>query len=120
MPKFEKSKPETIELIAELTKTIKCDKRTMFGYPCYFLNGNMFTGLFGDQVFFRLPVADQEKLKKKYPLLSVFEPIKGRAMKEYLSVSEGLKTEKSDLKKLLSLSYEYASSLPKKKKKEKK
>jgi len=66
--------------------------RPMFGNIAAFVNGNMFSGLFGSQVFVRLP--EQERAE----LLAVegagpFEPMEGRRMKEYVSLPEAWRSE---------------------------
>jgi len=34
----------------------------MFGYPAYFINGNMFVGVFADKLFLRLSDSDIAKI----------------------------------------------------------
>jgi hypothetical protein len=47
--------PEALkERIESLMQGVECEKRPMFGYPAYFINKNIFAGLFGDKVFLRL------------------------------------------------------------------
>lgn len=55
----------------------------MFGYPCAFVGGNMFMGLFEDRMFLRLPPADREKLIDRLGA-EPFEPTPGRRMTEYV------------------------------------
>lgn len=90
--------------------------RSMFGYPCAFINSQMFTGLFADSMIIRLP----ETERKQFQTLdgaSPFEPFPGRPMKEY-SVIPGKMIESPDeLKTWLAISMDYAASLPEKVKK---
>lgn len=56
----------------------------MFGYPAAFVNGNMFTGVFADRVFVRLPadeLAEAARLGGK-----LLEPMPGRPMKAYTEI----------------------------------
>jgi len=47
--------PEELKLLIEdLMAPVDCQKRPMFGYPAYFINGHMFAGLFQDKLFIRL------------------------------------------------------------------
>jgi len=58
--------------------------RPMFGNVAAFCNGNMFAGLFGDDLFVRLGDDERARLLKKGG--RVFEPMPGRAMKDYVTV----------------------------------
>ncbi len=58
--KWQQAPPELVEFITEEMKNVKCDYRKMFGYPAYFINGNMFAGLFADKLFLRLSDIDTE------------------------------------------------------------
>lgn len=62
------------------------EKRQMFGYPCAFLGGNMFFGLFEDSVFLRLSSEDREEIQREN-LATPFEPMPGKVMKEYVRLS---------------------------------
>lgn len=54
----------------------------MFGQLAAFVNGNMFMGLFGDDVFARLRQADREAELAEGG--SAFEPMAGRPVREYV------------------------------------
>ena len=82
-------------------------KRQMFGNPCCFVSGNMFMGLFNNALFLRLGVDDREKFLGKGA--SIFEPMAGRKMTEYVSVPRNLEHE---LKEWVPRSLSFASSLP--------
>ncbi len=55
----------------------------MFGNLSAFVNGNMFLGLFGNDLFVRLSGEDQLELLKMKGA-SVLEPMKGKPMKDYI------------------------------------
>jgi TfoX/Sxy family transcriptional regulator of competence genes len=61
--------------------------RPMFGNLAGFVNGNMFTGLFGDDLFVRISEADRETLLKEGG--SDFAPMAGRPMKGYVVLPAG-------------------------------
>ena len=61
--------------------------RPMFGNLSAFVNGNMFCGLFGDDLFVRVSEEDQAKLRKQGG--KAFEPMPGRAMTGYVVVPAG-------------------------------
>ncbi len=117
--KWEKS-PET--LVALFGRILPRDpalsRRTMFGYPCAFVNGNMFTGLFGRRMFVRLSEEERSEMmeaKRAAP----FEPLPGRVMKEYVVIPPALLDREAALKGLLVRSLSYAKSLKPKMKKPK-
>ena len=58
--------------------------RPMFGNLAAFVNGNMFTGLFGEDLFVRLPEDEGTKVRKQGG--RDFEPMPGRAMRGYVTV----------------------------------
>ena len=61
--------------------------RPMFGNLSGFVNGNMFCGLFGEDLFVRVSDDDQAKIRKQGG--RPFEPMPGRAMTGYVLVPAG-------------------------------
>ena len=61
--------------------------RPMFGNLAGFVNGNMFCGLFGEDLFVRVSDDDQAKVRKQGG--RAFEPMPGRAMTGYVVVPAG-------------------------------
>ena len=59
--------------------------KPMFGNLAAFVNGNMFSGLFGEDLFVRLP--DDEAAQVKRQGGRPFEPMPGHAMSGYVMVS---------------------------------
>jgi TfoX/Sxy family transcriptional regulator of competence genes len=59
--------------------------RPMFGNIAAFVNGQMCTGLFGNAVFVRLDDDSRTELLREDGA-AVFEPMKGRPMKEYVQL----------------------------------
>ncbi len=56
--------------------------KPMFGQVSAFVNGNMFCGIFGDELILRLPADEIAKLKQKGG--RDFEPVAGRKMGGYV------------------------------------
>ncbi len=55
MPAFTKAPKELVQWFERALKDFPmATARKMFGYPCAFVNGNMFAGLFQDEMFLRL------------------------------------------------------------------
>jgi TfoX/Sxy family transcriptional regulator of competence genes len=61
--------------------------RPMFGNLSGFVNGNMFCGLFGEDLFVRVSDDDQARVRKQGG--RPFEPMPGRAMTGYVVVPAG-------------------------------
>jgi TfoX/Sxy family transcriptional regulator of competence genes len=112
------------KLTAFLEKSLagyNAELRPMFGCPAWFAGDNMFAGVFGSVINLRIPPGEeQEKIMAAYPGAQRFEPWPGRAMKEHMSLpGEALKAGKK-WQGWLKKSYDYAASLPPKKKGKKK
>ncbi len=88
--------------------------RPMFGNESAFVNGNMFFGLFGNYLFVRLSEEDCKDLLKQRGA-SLLEPMKGRPMKEYVSMPKAWWDQRKNLDIWISRSLNFASQLPAKK-----
>ena len=117
---WKKSPDELVDFLADILNDMECQKRMMFGYPAYFIKGNMFIAAHQDNLILRVSKDVKEDLKKRNRGLSDFEPMPGRTMKEYLVIPEDIYRNDEQFSKLLELSLEFVSSLPPKIKKKKK
>lgn len=115
--KWEKAPEELVQFLAEKIKPFKCEYRKMFGYPAYFVNGNMFAGIHGNKLFIRLADSDVKKIMEANPEVKFFEPMLGRAMKGYVVLPKSLYADDAEFAKWLEQSVKYANSLPPKQKK---
>lgn len=61
--------------------------KPMFGNLAAFVNGNMFAGLFGEDLFVRLPETEAKPIMKSGG--RPFEPMAGHAMTGYVVVPDG-------------------------------
>src|SRR5579864_8598368 len=115
--KMKKSPPELVEFFGRLADGFpKAEQRILFGYPCLFVKGNMTAGLFQDSLFLRLGEKDRETFLKQKGS-SIFAPMRGRPMKEYVVAPGPLLKSPAKLKAWLKKSIAYAETLlPKKKK----
>lgn len=109
--KWVKAPEELKALIQELMAPIECEKRPMFGYPAYFINRNMFAGLFQDKLFVRLSPAQLAALGKNFPIGNL-EPMPGRPMKDYHVIPEALYTDRKKMPKLLEDAAAWCRALP--------
>jgi TfoX/Sxy family transcriptional regulator of competence genes len=115
--KWKKANPELSDHLESALAPFDCDKRKMFGHPAYFVDGNMFAGIFGDDIFIRLSEGDQKKIFSESDEAAQFEPLEGRVMREYVVLPQAIYDDDVDFEKWLSRAYEYAIGLPPKKKK---
>ncbi|MBM3128458.1 MAG: TfoX/Sxy family protein [Chloroflexi bacterium] len=122
MPKFTKAPAETVRLFENALKDFPmATQRKMFGYPCAFVNGNMFTGLFQDEMFLRLSDEDRAAIRKDASRgTPLFEPMPGRPMRQYVLVPHYVLKSPRLLRAWLTKGMEYAKSLPPKKQRTKK
>jgi len=109
---WEKSSEKLIEAFYQaLPDDERVERRKMFGYPCAFVNGNMFTGLHQKDLIVRLPEATRAELLE-LPGTSLFEPMEGRVMREYVAVPRAMHDDIEALAAWVSRSYEFAVALP--------
>ena len=102
MPKFTKTPPEMVAaFVSAQPARADIEKKTMFGYPAFFVKGNMFAFLFGQRAAARLDRAKAKSLK-------AFEIMPGRGMNGYFAVPT------TALKKHVADAFTYTSTLPRK------
>lgn len=96
----------------EPTVTLK----PMFGQLSAFVNGNMFCGLFGDDLVVRLPDAEITKVKQQGG--RDFEPMAGHKMGGYVMVESSWRSKPGPsatlIKRALSITREMPAKAPKK------
>jgi TfoX/Sxy family transcriptional regulator of competence genes len=87
---WKKASIELSEYLEAALSSFKCKKKLMFGSPAYFVNSNMFTGVFQDDIFIRLSEQDRSEITASNDEVVPFEPMEGRIMKEYVVLPESL------------------------------
>jgi TfoX/Sxy family transcriptional regulator of competence genes len=107
---MQKSPPELIDLFHAVMPGPPATGRKMFGYPAGFVNGNMFIGLFQEEMILRLPENARHELLKVSGAKQ-FEPMPGRPMKEYVSLPKSLMDNRKELKTWIAKALEYGTSL---------
>ena len=117
---WDKSPPELIAIFdAALPPDPAIERRQMFGFPCAFVNGNMFVGLHEDNLILRLSEADRSDMIETHGT-RLFEPFPGRPMREYAVVPPGVRADAAALNGWIERSLAYALALPPKVKKPRK
>jgi len=115
--KFVAAPPELVALfnaVLPVDHEHRIEPRKMFGYPSCFIGGHMFMGLFADKMMLRLSAEDREELIAKGG--TIFEPMPGRPMKEYVTVPTSVLESQTALRDWVHRSLTYGSSLPPKEK----
>jgi len=108
---WRKAPPELVELFESVFPGPPAVGRQMFGYPAGFVNGNMFMGLFQEEMNLRLAPADRTELLQMEGA-AVFEPMPGRPMTEYVRVPPSLLSDAAALEGWVAKALEYGASLP--------
>lgn len=110
--KWAKSPPEHIAAFdAALPSNAKVECRTMFGYPCAFVNGNMFAGLHEHNICARIGEAlATERIASAAAAL--FAPMAGRVMREYVAIPRAHCSKPELLKPWLAEAFTFTAKLP--------
>jgi TfoX/Sxy family transcriptional regulator of competence genes len=110
-PKMPKSDPDTRAFFESVVPEHP-DVRTrpMFGHLAAFVNGNMFMGSFGTDIFVKLPEEGRAAVAKAGG--GPFEPMKGRPMGEYVVLPSAWRTRPARVREWASRSLEWVEELP--------
>jgi TfoX/Sxy family transcriptional regulator of competence genes len=109
--KWIKAPEELRTFIESLMQPVECEKRPMFGYPAFFINKNMFAGLFQDKLFLRLSPDQFAILKERFPSIANLEPMPGRPMKDYFVIPEKLYRDNKLMPKVVAECAAYCKGL---------
>jgi hypothetical protein len=107
---FLKAPARLIETFGATAPGPPAAQRKVFGYPTAFINGNMFFGIFGENMFLRLPKDLQQKMIESGG--RTFEPMPGRTMREYVVLPDSVVGNRGELKGWIAKSLAYARELP--------
>jgi TfoX/Sxy family transcriptional regulator of competence genes len=108
---MEKTSKELGEILEAAISPFKTQKKIMFGAPVYVINGNMFAGVHGNNIFLRLSEADKTKISSEYSGAAPFEPVKGHIMKEYMTLHEELYSDREAFGKWIERALKNAEAL---------
>ena len=84
--------------------------RPMFGNLAAFVNGNMFAGLFGEDLFVRLPEAESAQVRKQGG--RDFAPMAGRPMRGYVTVPGAWRAKPESAKRWIATALEITGRMP--------
>jgi len=106
MATWQKSDPALVErFVASLPLTQGVERRQMFGYPCAFINGNMFAGLHEQRLIVRVP---QEAASHPFEVM-------GKVMKDYAAIEDALDCPPALFRDWIARALAYTGALPPKK-----
>jgi len=109
---WKKSSPELCEAFAAaLPEDPQVERRSMFGYPCAFVNGQMFTGLHQEHLIVRLDDRGRGELLA-VPGAEPFQPMPGRFMREYVVVPPQIIALPVRLREWIERAFAFALTLP--------
>jgi TfoX/Sxy family transcriptional regulator of competence genes len=115
MKKWQPCSPELVARFdACLPKAVGVERRKMFGYPCAFVNGNMFTGVHEQRLIVRLDAGRRAELLKKTGTAPFV--VMGKAMREYVMFADALAHTPREISTWMKQALDYAQALPPKKK----
>ncbi|HLZ84322.1 MAG TPA: TfoX/Sxy family protein [Caulobacteraceae bacterium] len=116
---WSKAPQSLVDLFAVvLPNDVRVERRKIFGYPAAFVNGNMFAGLFQDQMFARLAPDERAALEAAHGPLP-FEPMAGRPMKDYTRLPDEVLEDEGEATALMARAFRWSAALPAKVKKPK-
>lgn len=112
MPTFSKPPAAIVAAFEAAVGTLGgIERRTMFGYPSAFHDGNMFACVFQDRMMFRLS-ADDRAAALALPGAKLFTPMPGRPMKEYVDLPRAVLDDAPSLASWARRAHSYARTLP--------
>jgi TfoX/Sxy family transcriptional regulator of competence genes len=107
-----KASKELGERLAPHMAKYHSERRKMFGADVWFVNGNMFAGVFGDGMILRLSDEDGMSIKKEMPGVGVFSPGEVMVMREYVFIPFEFLDDLDNLERWMERSYDLVKSLP--------
>ena len=122
MSPWDKPNEKLVKLLDEIVATLEFDApvdyRPMFGCPAYFTGGNLFAGVWQETMMLRLSVDERAEVTAAGG--RPFEPMPGRAMKEYVALPPDMMADRDVASLWVRKAAAYAASLPPKEKKPRK
>jgi TfoX/Sxy family transcriptional regulator of competence genes len=104
--------PENAAIFGQLMQRFpEAEPRRMFGCPCAFVHGNMFTGLHQENMIFRLSPEDRAAFLT-LPGATPFVPVQGRPMREYVVAPPEMLALPDELERWMSQALSFAKRLP--------
>jgi TfoX/Sxy family transcriptional regulator of competence genes len=104
--------PENVAIFEQVLRRFpEAEPRRMFGCPCAFIQGNMFTGLHQESMIFRLSPEDRASFLA-LPEATPFVPVAGRPMREYVVAPPEMLAAPDELENWMDRALSFTRSLP--------
>jgi TfoX/Sxy family transcriptional regulator of competence genes len=108
---WRKAPQELVDLFHEAVEGIEdLEVRKMFGFPAGFIAGNMTAGVHQDTIMLRLP--DDERQARLDAGWSLFEPMPGRPMREYVALPAEVTADAGETRAWIERAAAYVRTLP--------
>jgi TfoX/Sxy family transcriptional regulator of competence genes len=108
---WRKAPAELVERFHEAVAGIEgVEVRKMFGYPAAFIGGNLTAGLHQESVMVR--VAERDRQDRLADGWSLFEPMPGRPMREYLALPPEVAGDVAAMRGWVERAADYVRTLP--------
>jgi TfoX/Sxy family transcriptional regulator of competence genes len=108
---WRKPDAELVERFHEVVAGIEgVEVRKMFGSPAGFVGGNMALGIHQDTMIVRLP--DDERAERLAAGWSLFEPMPGRPMREYVALPAAVVADPDAARGWMERAAAYVRTLP--------
>jgi TfoX/Sxy family transcriptional regulator of competence genes len=108
---WKKASPELVDRFHEAVAGIDgVEVRKMFGYPAAFIAGNLTAGLHQESVMLRL--AEDEREERIAEGWSLFEPMPGRPMREYLALPQQVAADVDAMRRWIERAAAHVRTLP--------
>ena len=109
---WKKSPPELVAAFEALVaRRPELAPRKMFGYPAAFVGGHLTTALHEERWIVRLPDDARAELLAE-PGAGTFEPMPGRAMKDYVALPPSMAGEPADVDLWVDRAIAFVRTLP--------
>jgi TfoX/Sxy family transcriptional regulator of competence genes len=108
MPKGSSQAAEAFRALVPPSDAVKV--KPMFGHLAAFVNGNMFAGVFGDDLFVR--VGDDDRMAVLQGGGHDFEPMPGRPMRGYVVLGAGWREDRTSAERWIATALAATSTMP--------
>ena len=108
MPRSTSEAAEAFRTLVPPSEAVKV--KPMFGHLAAFVNGNMFAGVFGDDLFVR--VADGDRAAILAAGGHDFEPMAGRPMRGYVVLAAGWRDDRDGAERWIATALASTSTMP--------
>ncbi|MBM4376001.1 MAG: TfoX/Sxy family protein [Deltaproteobacteria bacterium] len=111
MPKNPSSVAPLDPFASLLPRDERVEMRRLFGNPCGYVNGTMFTGIHESQWILRVSPTQRTRLIALHGG-EVFEPMRGRPMNDYVRLPREIADDRRRLRGWIRRAFEYCAALP--------